>query len=451
MKWVSRRLTVHARATRRGIAHGRSATVGRGLSWCLLLSGVILTGCNPDSPEAQAVVTSGTAPQLSLARLSELAARQSGDAAHGPIVFPDDLHPHPDAVAESYGLRAILWAEGAVSRGPMAMQIRLDRLALARQSDESSAWEYSDVMRSLTVVEVAGDGQAERFERQAVQRGALDLAGSEKNEMFITNTRLALQSTDSSSQHGGECRVRIDVDARLPGVQPGLAATPQRLLAEAEHSVSTTSPSRDIALQLDIRTCPDTLELGGIRQWQARGIPVFAIVGMPDGMAIESDSARAESEQWQGRAWLTHGWGALPVSGGAVLIDTAELYLESSDKVGGSPGLLSVSRSKRRSGRGPETVQGELSDQDQPLRSVELQWDDSEQRQVLSDGSWLPSSIEIGNADKSISLQLTPLVSPGKPDNSEEARWSGAVLVSGSRNGVGFVEYQIVPARDETQ
>ena len=124
-----------------------------------------------------------------------------------------------------------------------------------------------------------------------------------------------------------------------------------------------------------------------------------------------------------------------------MLIDRMNLRLTTDS--GAGPQLVSASRSKRKSGRGPKTVQGTISivanGGDQAL---ELQWiDEGEQRSPIT-GLLYPQRFRIRSQDKSIDLLLTPVVALPEISDSLGIRWNGAVTVSGTHAGAGFMDFQ---------
>ena len=386
---------------------------------------------------------------FSLMDLSDLAVRKAGSPSMGPIVFPDDLGPHPASDAESFSLRAVLSADDGEQIG---VQVQLDRLALDRSTSGESAWEYSDVMRSSVLInDPALPGPVQG---QQVQRRALGLADSTTTEIRVNATRIGRYMPDSIKAGlggGDDCRARFDISTILPDMLEGRDQREAAAADDGDGQLLDKRSGQGLDMQLELRDCPTTLEIGDSRQWTARAIPVVATFNEQH-RADNEDTAKAVGPKtWQGRAWLSNGWGALPGSAGAVVIDTVELFLDQSAETGSPESLLSITRSKRRSGRGPETVQGTLTELPAAARALDWQWVESERRESTPEAHSLPEFIQINSADESFQLRLTPLQPPSVQREFDGDRWRGAVTVSGTHKGVGFVDYQPLQDNESMQ
>lgn len=395
----------------------------------------------PNSPD-------GTAA-FSLTNLSDLAVRKSGSSSVGPIVFPDDLGPHPDADAESLSLRAVLSADDGEQIG---VQVQVDRLALDRSTSGESAWEYSDVMRSS--VRVSDPALPGPVQGQQLQRRALGLADSTAREIRVNATRIGQDMPDNikaGRDMPGDCRARFDISTIVPDMLEGPDQREAPTAVGDDVQLTNRRTGQRLDMQLELHDCPTTLEIGDLRQWTASAIPVIATFNEQRQADDEGIAKAVGPKVWQGRAWLSNGWGALPGSAGAVVIDTVELFLDPSTETGSPESLLSVTRSKRRSGRGPETVQGTLTELPAAVRTLDWQWIEPERRPSTPDGHSLPAFIRINSADESYELRLTPLQPPSVLPGFDGNRWRGAVTVSGTHKGVGFVDYQPLPDNERLQ
>ncbi len=422
-----------------------------GLNASLLMASLVLVACDRNS----ALTAEGDGPNspddtaaFSLLALSDLAVRKADGPSVGPVMFPDDLGLHPDADAESLSLRAVLSAEGGETIG---VQVQLDRLALDRSTSGESAWEYSDVMRSSVLL--SDPALPEEVRDQQVQRRALGLADSTTAEIHVNATRMGQYRADSvEAEHGvhGDCRARFVISTILPDRLEGPDQRDAPAANGHDGRVASKRTGQRLDMQLELRDCPTTLEIDDLRQWTARAIPVIATFNEPLRAASDT-TANEEPQAWQGRAWLSNAWGALPGSAGAVVIDTVELFLDSSTETGSPESLLSVTRSKRRSGRGPETVQGTLTELPAAVRTLDWQWTEPERAPSRPDAHSLPASIQINSADESYQLLLTPLQPPSVLPGFDGNRWRGAVTVSGTHKGVGFVDYQPLQDNENKQ
>ena len=181
--------------------------------------------------------------------------------------------------------------------------------------------------------------------------------------------------------------------------------------------------------------CPQTLSLRGLNRWQGSALQASATLGHADAMTAAGDETL-----WQGHAWLSQTWGNVPPAGGAVLIDQVNLRLTSD--TGASIQLISASRSKRTSGRGPQTVQGSISTPPDGEQALELQWTDEGEQASPITGIVYPQRFRIRSQDKSIELLLTPVVALPEVRDSLGTRWNGAVTVSGTHSGIGFMDFK---------
>lgn len=416
------------------------------------MTSLVMVACDQDSAltaEGDWLNPPDGTAAFSLMQLSDLAVRKAGAPSVGPVVFPDDLGPHPDAAAESHSVLAVLSSDDGEQIG---VQVQLDRLALDRSTSGESAWEYSDVMRSSVLV--SDPALPETVQGQQLQRRALGLADSTASEIRVNATRMGQDMTGSIEARRdvpGDCRTRFDISTILPDMREG----PDR--REASMADGDDVPSinkrtgQRLDMQLELRDCPTTLEIGNLRQWTARAISVIATFSEQHQTENEGTAKAVGPEIWQGRAWLSNGWGALPGSAGAVVIDTVELFLDPSAATGSPESLLSVTRSKRRSGRGPETVQGALTELPAAVRTLDWQWVEPERQPSTPIGHSLPAFIQINSADESYQLLLTPLKSPSVQPGFDGNRWRGAVTVSGTHKGVGFVDYQPLQDNENMQ
>ena len=123
-----------------------------------------------------------------------------------------------------------------------------------------------------------------------------------------------------------------------------------------------------------------------------------------------------------------------------MLIDQVNLRLTADTGTGVQ--LVSASRSKRKSGRGPQTVQGAISNPAGGERAMKLEWFDEGEQTSRITGIIYPQRFRLRNQDESMDLLLTPVVALPEVRDSSGIRWSGAVTVSGTHSGVGFMNFQ---------
>lgn len=414
----------------------------RSLIGCLLVLQVL--ACS----DASAPVESQALPDIDLF-IEALDANDAEFASPQPPSWPDDFATHPSMRSESFILQAIIQPAGEqvpdklsggmpdnvsrdvpgnVSRGvpdnalndtgPIASVIlQTDRLGLTAQANTeqtASDWQYSDVMRSAVSVDarVADSGELtdQQFNafkvlattpaRQGIQRMALGLASIEGNTLSTGNDRLAIQLN-------------------------GIADTPCQ---RQYRWIATVAQGMRVLLDFSMDTCPEGQSIGLLSRWQQSFVKVTGfLISNPGSQSIHLTPV-------EGTAWFSQQWGNLPGTGGAVAIDTLQLALDDDQ-------VLDVSRSKRRSGRGPQTVSASVSSPSLPTRSLELKWEDSADVQNSDSQRKVPASIRLVSADQSIDLEVTMLNRRVESGALAGDQFQAAVWVDGTHRGAGFLSY----------
>lgn len=363
---------------------GKLAGVAMALIYCLFNS-----ACQAErvaQPHASGLAQSRSWMNLLTEELSDKAAPE-------PVEFPDDLRAHPQSQAESFVLQAFLHTEDDKQ---YSVRVQIDRVALKRNTEESSQWSFTDVMRAgLTL----GESDAPYLRhREAISRVALGLAEANAGELRVEDVQLNMTLSEG-----------CDAQFKLAGKSQG---------------------GVEISLKWRFTECPETLSLGSLNQWSA-------------GFATVSGQLVGEAGDNPVTGWgsVQHRYGQFPPADGAVIFDQASLHLD--DKW-----LLDVSRSKRRSGRGPQTVVATLSDTLQQsksmsaTRTIDMQWVDEGMRQSDASAIDYPESIRLISEENGISLRLVPLVGMPEVIDRTGARWDAGVIVSGSHAGDGFVHWK---------
>ena len=331
--------------------------------------------------------------------LALIPGNQIETGALAPIGFPADLMSHPEQRAESFVLRAFLYnTQGE----PVSVQAQWDRATVKVHPGSSSEWAFTDVMRaSLTIGEPMADAPVHR---ETLSRSALGLAASDVAAIYVHDIQLQIEADD---------------------------------LCDANYRVSgTTQDGRDVSLTWRLSSCPDVQSLGNMRQWSANALSVT-------GQVVSSQGAMVV----EGRGWLLHRYGSLPSRAGAVVLDEASLLLDNRL-------TLDISRSRRRSGRGPQTILATLTKRDEALgaplatESIDLQWRDEAPQVSARSGISYPTRIIIDSEEHGISLQMSALVAVPEISDEIGMRWDGAVIVRGSHQGYGFVTLNPVPQGD---
>jgi len=390
----------------------------------VLLCGIFaLQSCrdNPASP------TSTTTPSLVMPEL--LALFSEGEerfAAPGSPDLPRDLGTNAEAGAESFSVQAILsladgrdWSSDSIRSG---VNVRLDRVALPldyQVQPLDSAWRYNGIMRSsafidtniarleASVREAAGEAVFKQLtdlsvldRTQSVQRVALDLAGLSETQMWVGNDRLTISGLDASS----------DSCARDYRWEVALSA-------------------RDtLVLDFPMSACPRVSAFSTFNTWQQTSDEVNGV--------LLTDRAGAQTVRTpvKGVLWMSQSWGSLPRAGGAVAIDTLQIRLDDGR-------WLNVSRSKRRSGRGPETVTAVLRTGDSLPVTIDVTWQDSDEKVVTASGNGYPDSIELNSPDHDLVLTVRAMNRLSEVVEFDGRRLDIPVMVSGEKSGAGFLSF----------
>ena len=368
--------------------------------------------------------------------LQALDASDEDFAAPRPPQWPDDLSTHPAMRSESFALQAIVYpATGQVQAGKPEMaslMLQIDRLGLTAQSSvdkSASAWQYSGVMRAAVAVDAATGQSANGTDivtdthtrsgddltvealntlqrlatmppRQSVQRMALGLAGSDDDTLWVGNDRLSMQ----------------------------LAATAGNPCLRHYRWVATASVTERLVLDFSMQSCPQAQSIGLLSRWEAPGVSVSG------SLLSAHDNTEVHLTPVEGVAWFSQSWGNLPATGGAVAIDTLQIQLDNQQ-------VLAVSRSKRRSGRGPQTVSATLQSSTLPEKSVAMRWEDSTEQRASASQRTVPESIRLISEDQSIDIRVSAMNQLTVAAGLTADQLQGAVVVDGTHQGVGFLSY----------
>ena len=323
--------------------------------------------------------------------------------------WPEDLRLHPEARVESIELMALLEDEGGRA---YSFNRRFDRISLGagepeRGSDDAAGFAFDDVvlLSGETLAAPAPDassaGELLRS-RTLVERVALGLATADERRMAVRDARLE----------------------RVGGIGDGPAES------DCEHGWQLVEGD-GLALRYLADACPSGALLGGLAL--ATSAP-FEVDG--------SLRAGAERRTISGRGWVRRAWGEVPAPGGAVVFDRMVLDLEGA-------GMIEVTRSKRRSGRGPRTVTARLRD-GSAQTEIAAEWTDAAEPGGGSSGEAIdgtdgtgvvPSSWRLEAGSLGVDVTLVPPAGGRLRRDATGRAWRGAVRARGSHRGVGFVEF----------
>jgi len=308
-----------------------------------------------------------------------------------PIRFPADLASHPEARAESFSVRGVLVNQ---IDALISVSAQMDRIHLrAMSSNTASQWDYSSVFRAQAAI--GEEAKMMSSSHELVARGALGLASSEQGSMVVGLNALRIDTTAGSDN---PCVASLSFTSRLP----------------ADQSLQFSSALSD---------CPVAVSVGdSLNQWEVSAVEL---------------TGDLQEQPVTGVVWISHTWGELPPSSGAILLDQLRLKLDTDEQ--GSI-LINANRTKRRSGRGPVTVlASRLNVQGDP-EAIELDWVDVGSITSESTGMNYAETYRVTHAGLNLDLQLQPVVPMSEIVDASGIRWSGAVKVSGSHAGIGFVD-----------
>ena len=403
--------------------------VSQFISGILLTLAVALSACEAtrDSEPAQ----SNTSSPLTVLIAG---VRENASVFESPVLqnSPADLLFTPALQSESFVLRSLLTLDEAslpsIEGALIGFIAHIDRLSLNADSASArpdSAWQYNDVLRSYVATDVSlGKNTAEAHidtttpdasviaalrtasPRQSVQRLALNLAGAETGSMWVGSHRIDMSMS------------RADVTS----------------CARAYRWRSVVSEHISVELSFSLSACPAMQILGDLITWQAQG---FAVSGY---VSWQNETDKPIRLPVSGHGWLQRSRGNVPVNVEApVVIDSLQLRLDDGR-------LLSVTRSKRRSGSGPKPVVANLRLPDGSWQDIALSWQDSARLLQSESAGLYPESIRLQAADDFIDIEIAYLKRVLEAPDPAVFQINVPVLVSGSQQGSGFMSYSSIPA-----
>lgn len=349
---------------------------------------VLTSACDGAAPDAAdgGARPSGVETSL-LEAVGTLLAQDTGHAPPSAPRWPEDLDFHPDVRAESVELLAALHdADGR----PVSFSRRIDRLALrgpgaAVASGENFA--FDEVVRLSGTLAARGGGEERRIRRrEALERATLGLAGVAPRSLWLRDATLALRAVP-----GGECAL-------------------EHVFTEGD----------GLALRFVERDCPRADRVGALVVSTSPTLAVEGTLGVGDGRRTVA-----------GSGWVRRVWGDVPAPGGAVVFERLLLELD-------GVGLVDVTRSRRRSGRGPVTTSATVSGV-----TAEAEWLDggrtAEGEAEIAPDAW---TLHLPTLGVEVVLEALVEVSPERDVSGAVRR--GAVGARGSHDGVGFIEVAVM-------
>jgi len=348
-------------------------------SLCMVL---FLNAC--DSNSSQLASAPSQSPEIDWS--SMLRSLPGVDTMLPPVVLPADIRSHAKQTGESFEARFAL--KGAMGQS-YSVFLQLDRLKLREDETSKSLWSFDSVARAI-VSTGQNNGSALDI-RENISRVALGLSESRGDEFIVGNSSLRLGLNDS-------CMSTIQFSHR-------------------------DSPTSELELSAESVACPQSMSLGTINQWHFEGIRAGGFIA---------------GEKVDGLLWLTHRWGSSTNLQSAVVLDHLRLVLVGSE---GDSHWLTVTRSKRRSGRGPKTLLASIKNSLGETRSVSVEWIDNGEVISPVTGIAYPETVRIQEQSMGVDIELSPIVRLSELRDSLQTRWSGALEVTGSHTGLAYMDF----------
>ena len=405
---------------------GAFARLGRGvpLAVAVSLAGVACDGTERSGrAEAGAAGAAGADAYAGLESLLSAALDERLGGAQESVrpdvpLWPKDLRFHPETRVESIELLALLEDD---SGRVYSFNRRFDRLSLGagqrgRSANGAAGFAFDDVVllagETLVgppVVGSASDAASDTVSdggplhsRALIERAALGLAIADERQAVVRDVRLERAMPDGDSAAGIDCAYGwrlVEGDA--------------------------------LALRFLASACPTGALLGGLALATSAPLEV-------DGTL----QAGGERRRLTGHGWARRAWGEVPAPGGAVVFDRLLLDVE-------GLGTIEVTRSKRRSGRGPRTATARLRDGSVETE-IAVEWMDVTGSVAGSadgplDGQAgahaVPASWRFEVEPLGVDVTLIPPAGGLARQDVTGLTWRGAVRAEGSHRGVGFVEF----------
>jgi len=384
--------------------------VSQFISGILLTLAVALSACEAtrDSEPAQ----SNTSSQLTALIAG---VRENASVFESPVLqnSPADLLFTPALQSESFVLRSLLTLDEAslpsIEGALIGFIAHIDRLSLNGYvaTDVSLGKNTAEAHIDTTTPDASVIAALRTASpRQSVQRLALNLAGAETGSMWVGSDRIDMSMS------------RADVTS----------------CARAYRWRSVVSEHISVELSFSLSACPAMQILGDLITWQAQG---FAVSGY---VSWQNETDKPIRLPVSGHGWLQRSRGNVPVNVEApVVIDSLQLRLDDGR-------LLSVTRSKRRSGSGPKPVVANLRLPDGSWQDIALSWQDSARLLQSESAGLYPESIRLQAADDFIDIEIAYLNRVLEAPDPAVFQINVPVLVSGSQQGSGFMSYSSIPA-----
>lgn len=360
------------------------------VSLCTLLFSV---ACDSGPSASNSLNTQAPVPAIEMDWRSLLNSLPTDDTTLPAVALPADIRTHATQTGESFEARWALTNNEGESYSAFA---QLDRLRLKEAVDSESSWSYDSIARASVAVGGANDPVIKTWE--IFSRVALGLAESRGDAFVVGSTALSLGKDNSCTRD-----IRFSHDKGVIN----------------ETSFSATS-SR----------CPHPNSLGTVNQWEFAGIPTVGVVA---------------GEKVEGVLWLTHRWGTSTLLQSAVVLDQLRLVVTDNQ---GILHHVNITRSKRRSGRGPKTVLATITQSQGPSREAAVDWTDVGDLVSPVTGIAYPTTIRIREQSLGLDIILSPVVKLSEVRDSLQTRWTGALDIEGTHSGFAYLDFLPVKKGD---
>ena len=323
-----------------------------------------------------------------------------------PFVFPDDHGPHEDYRNEWWYLTGNLTTERGRRFG---YQLTLFRIALSPETpDDDSLWRTRQLYMghfALTDVEAGKHRAFERF-----SRGAIGLAGA-RAEPF----RVWLEDWSISAKHDGVFPLAVQASEEKVSVQLTIPGGPPPVL-QGERGLSRKSS-----------------ELGNASYY-------YSYTRLPTEGTVEIDGERFRVN---GSSWLDREWSTSVLGAGQTGWDWFALQLDDGRD-------LMYYRLRGAGGGADSHSQGIIRAPDgrvTPLSSASVTLKELETWTSEATGDRYPTSWRLSVPSEEIDIEARAVL-PNQEMRLTVRYWEGAVDVSGSASGQGYLEmtrYKIDP------
>jgi predicted secreted hydrolase len=317
----------------------------------------------------------------------------------GPLAFPEDHGPHPDAPLEVWEFSGIL---ATLEGRQFGFQWSMFRLGLRPDEPKrTSAWATNAVYRGLFAVSDGAEGRFHSFERFG--RAALGLAGSEGSPQRIWLESWTMTVSQAETFDLSAAAEDISLKLRLESVKPAVSPGEDGVLGQGG---------------------------GRLRAYSFSRLRAEGHVGI-----------NGVTHTVKGSAWLGRTWGRLLPPGGQTALNRYQIRLDDGREI-------AALQLRRRDG-GAEPIHSgfwiERNGSTRPIRRGDLIMEPAGYWTSGESGARYPVRWRMLLPEEGLELDLVPLLEDQEIRGTARS-WSGAVRVTGkvdgskTVSGSGFVD-----------